>query len=201
MLSEIRDDVCTIFIGVEHTPILVTKDAVGRCDFLADRVSFNEGLKTHIYLDEDTDISYKHFMPIWEYMQYRDFVPRLIDSNVHQRLQGVVIPEGMDKAAVEIAQVYHTASKIQFSDLQLLCVNKLKVLHPLSPDRLLLVIIITTKADPWGCEAESYLREWLIGHVAESFWQLVATEGMIFGRIMAENEDFRQSVLSRLTQN
>ena len=192
------DDTCTIFVGEKQTPFVVLRDAVGQCDFLADRVQFTEELKSHIYLDDG--IRDKEFMPIGEYLAKGEFAPRLIDKGTHQRLENVVLQEEKDEAAECITKVYLAASKVQFGALQLLCVDKLKVLYPLSSRSLLIVVTVITRAESWGCDAEDEIIGWLVDHVAERFWDMVAHEGLTLTRVMSYNEELRQSVLAKLAE-
>ena len=166
---------------------------------IADLVRFDEDLKSHVILSEEMGITREDFESIGEYLQKKDFGPRIVESDTHQRLEGVVLPEEKDEAAVKIAKTYRTASKIQFGDLQGLCVLKLKALYPLSPQYLLIVALIITRAERWGCDAEDEILEWLVSHVAERFWRLVEYEHLNLKKVMLENEMLRQGVFRRLT--
>ena len=196
------DDTCTIFVGADQTPFMVSKEGVGACDFLANRVSFTEELKTHIELDEHSDITAKEFFPLADYLDKGDFEPRLINKgNLLLRLDGVFLPKERDSAAIAVSKVFLNAAKLWYETLQQLCVDKLKALYPLSLDALLTVLMIVSRADTHGSEAGEELKDWLTDHIAEFFWSLVEGKGPTFKRLMYENPETRRRVLEKLGQN
>lgn len=199
MLS--RYDACTIFVGKEFTPFSASVLAVRRCKFLESAKRFDNDLRSHINLYEESDIQREDFAPIGEYLQRKDFTPRLIDSDTRPRIEKVILPEEKDDAAKRIAMTYRTASKIQFADVQLLCVDKLKVLYPLSPQNLLIVVMIINKSEAWGCDAEVEVREWLVDHLVQHFWSLVEFEHKNLMKVMMDNETLSQSVFQKLADN
>ena len=194
---------CTIFVGQEYAPFPASILAVNKCKFLSDRKRFDEELRDYIDLSEDSDIRREQFVPIAEYLQNGDkeFSPRLIDSGTHQRLEKVVLPEEKDQAAQRIAVTYNTAAKIQFGEVQLLCVEKLKVLYPLSPRTLLIVAMIVTRTETWGCDAEDEIQDWLVDHVTEHWWSLAEFEVRNLKKVMGGNEVLSQRVFQKLADN
>lgn len=111
-LSPPGDNTCTIFVGNDQVPFLVSKEGVGACDFLANNVAFSEELKTHIELDEHSDITAKDFFPIADFLHKGDFEPVLINGDsLHRRLKGVALPDEKDRAAVMVSKVFLNAGK------------------------------------------------------------------------------------------
>ena len=109
--------------------------------------------------------------------------------------------EERDNTAIEVAKIYLSASKIQFGALQSLCVNKLRLLYPLSTKKVPTVIMIITRTDSWGCEAEEDVRDWLVDHVAHHFWDLVQTEPSALSRLMMENDVLRKEVIAKMAED
>ena len=171
-----------------------------KCDFLWERKQYTDDLKLHINLCEETQakIQAKEFEPVWQYLTRREFTPRIIDSDSGQKLEKVFMEEQKDDAAMKIIQVYVTASKIHFEALQLLCVNKLRVLYPLSSSTLLIVATMSEMAEKWDCDAETEMKGWLVDHVAERFMTLIGRESIALHRLLSEHEDLRESVFERL---
>ena len=155
---------CTIFVGTAHTPFLVRKDAIGECDFLADLVTFTEDHKSHIklYDRKETNVEAEAFLPVHEYLTRQEFQPRLIDHVTYQRLEGVMLSEEKDTAAVNIAKIYLTASKIKFGRVQVLCMYKIKALYPMSSTSLLIVFQVLKRAELWGCDTEYQINGWFV---------------------------------------
>ena len=196
-----RNDACIIFVGTLETPFSLSNDALSKCKFLADRVASTAELRNQINLNEYTDISPNEFNPVRDFLDNGEFTPHLIESEESERLCQVITEDEKDTAAETIAKVYLTASKIQFAELQSLCVRKLRALYPLSAKYLLIVIRIVTRTDASGCEAEESAEEWLVDHVFEYFWHLVECEGMTFSRLMVDNDCLRQGVLAKLVES
>ena len=82
-----------------------------------------------------------------------------------QRLEGVVLSEEKDKAAIAIAKVYLPACKIHFGALQQLCVDKLKALYPISSNNMLIVFVIAMKAVTNDCQVEHEIKVWFIVYI------------------------------------
>ena len=152
-------------------------------------------------LDEEIGIKAKDFMPLHEYLHNEDFAPRLIGSDGQRRLQGVLLQEDKDTAAINIAKVYLAASKIQFSTVQDLCIQKLMALYPVSTGKLLIVVMIMLKADQYGCDAEQEAFDWLVAHITECYFILMKNEGGALARLMWENKELSQEVRLKLHQN
>ncbi|KAK3703793.1 hypothetical protein LTR37_014239 [Vermiconidia calcicola] len=191
----------TIFVGEEHTPFSVKTDAVQhKCDFLWERKQYTDDLALHINLYEESQakIQAKEFEPVWQYLTRREFTPRIVECDSGQKLEKVFMEEQKDDAAMKVIQIYVTASKIQFGALQLLCVNKLRVLYPLSSSTLLIVATMSEMAEKWDCDTETEMEGWLVDHIAERFMTLIGRESIALHRLLSEHDDLRESVFERL---
>ena len=194
-------DICTIFVGDEHTPYSISVDKLKKCEFLHSRLQSSEELKRYVNLFEEADISAKAFSPILQFLREKDFTPRTMGQGELQKIEKVVLQEEKDDAVDIIAKVYYTASKIQFDALQLACVNKLKVLSPLSLTSVLAVALYATYVASSGDKAEEEMMEWLADYLAKCYYTLMSEEGATFVRVLRENKELRRRVIRKLHEN
>lgn len=138
------------------------------------------------------------FILVTDYWRYSDFMPPLIEKRGSlPRLDGLLLAEHSDDAAEKCARVFRTASHLQLPELQLLCVNQLKVLYLLSPLRILIVAKIFLRSVAWGCDAETDFLDWLVDHVSEYYWLLTREHG----RQLVDVLDGCETMKRRVTEN
>jgi hypothetical protein len=202
MLTFTSHDRCTIFFGSEHTPFIVSRVAVGKCDNLSDWEVFEESLGSHIKLDENTDIEKDRFQPIDEYLKQGDFAPKFSKVFTSDRFEDtIILPEYRDKAAQNVVTVYHTAAKIGFEDIQKLCLRKLRVLNSLSPGCLLMLARIVRNSAKSGPDIEEEMLNWLATQLSTHFWKLVETASKTFSRVMREDTELSQRIFVKMAAN
>jgi hypothetical protein len=190
---------CAIFVGEEHKPFFLSRDDVGKCDFLGDLVHFDQELRSHINLYEDTDITAEQFEPVHEYLKTKEFKPRLFSRENSEQLEGVFMPEDKDEAAMKLVGVYATSAKLHFDALQERCVRKLQALYPLSALSLMLLVKSSENVESQTGNRDEHLRAWLVDHTAEQFFKLYEQNHMTMTRLMEEYPDFREDVIDRLS--
>lgn len=94
--------------------------------------------------------------------------------------------------------VYHTAAKIQFEDVQRLCLRKLRLLDDLSPNALLIVVRIAQNTERFGLDVEQEMFEWLATEISRQFWKLVETAYMTFSRVMRDDPELSRGVFKKM---
>lgn len=193
---------CTIFVGEEYTPFTVCRIASGKCEFLGDREFFEDGMGSYINLYEYSDINKNQFQPIHHYLNYGDFEPRFSrKSDVDRFEETMFLQDQHDEAAKAIIMVYHIAAKIQFQDIQNLCLRKLRLLDMLCPDGFVCLPRIIQMTDRFENDAGEEMLEWLADQISADFWKLVETKWITFSRVMRGYPEFCQRVFRKLAVN
>jgi hypothetical protein len=197
-----RIDHCTIFVGAEYTPFTANRVAMGKCNLLTDWETYTDELGSHINLYEHVDIQRDRFEPIGQYLKGGDFAPRFAKAISTDRFEDpIFMPEQRDDAAQRIAMTYHTAAKIQFEDVQRLCLRKLQLLGSLSPNGMLLVARVVQTTEKYGALVEEVMLEWLAEQISAQFWKLVESAYMTLSRVMRDDQALSKSVFQKLAKD
>ena len=148
-------------------------------------------------------IQREQFEPVDKFLSSNEFAPHIVDGEAYPRLEKVVLQEEKDDAAQKIASVYRTASMLQCEALQTLCLEKWRVLAPLTPATLLIVLhyVYDLEHAPKGCEAEHNAKDWLTDHLVEYFMHVWQCEGMTLQRCLQGNKELRKTVWRKLGEN
>ena len=138
-------------------------------------------------------------------MKRGDFAPKFSKIFTADRLEDtILLPELRDKAAQNVAMVYHTAAKIGFEDVQKLCLRKLRVLDWLSPACLLILARVLKKtkdAASTGSDTEVEMLDWMATQFSVQFWRLVETQYLTFSRVMRADGELSQRVFEKMAAN
>lgn len=141
----------------------------------------------------------KDFKVVATFLIKGSFFPHIVKGHQGRPvLEGVRTDNDANTTAEHLAKAHHTASRLRFGALQLLCVDKLRVLPAVSPSTLMVMIIYFNGATRHGSTAEPDMEEWLVDRIANNYWQLTRNHGDSFSRMMEENIHFRRSVLDRV---
>ncbi|TKA61745.1 hypothetical protein B0A55_10595 [Friedmanniomyces simplex] len=195
-----RHGVYTIFVGNSKVPFQTTRDAVTQSQILSDRTEFTEALGTHVNISDIPEVTARDFVLVGEYLQHSEFTPHLIEKRgAIPRLNGLFLSEERDAAAERCARVFRTASHLQLAGLQSLCVNKLRVLYPLSPLHILIVARIFVRSVNWGCEAKTEFMDWLVDHMAEYYWLLTKEHGGLLVDVLEDSDEIKRRVLESIS--
>ena len=175
---------------------------MGKCNLLTDLETYTEELGSHILLYEHLDIQKDRFEPIAQYLRQNDFHPRFAKAITTDRFEvPIFMPEQRDEAAQYIAMIYNTAAKIQFEDVQKVCLRKLRLLDSLSTKSVLLVARVVHMTEKYGAEVEELMLEWLADQVAGRFLKLVESASMTLSRVLKEDVGLSKRVYEKLAQN
>jgi len=171
-------------------------------DFFSDQVQFSEKFRTHIDFSDSSDVTLKDFAPVHDYLVHGDFAPRLVEKPGQlPKISGVLLQEEKDTQAERFAKIFLTASQLQMAELRALMVKKLQALYPLSPLYLLIVVKICMRSDTWGCDAEGEMYAWLVDHIAEFYFLLVAQNGKQLVEILGESKVMEAEVMAKIAEN
>ncbi|KAK5169700.1 uncharacterized protein LTR77_005678 [Saxophila tyrrhenica] len=194
---------CTIFVGEEHKPFFLPRDKISHYHYFSKSVQHSPELGNHIKLYENSSIKSPAFAPIHEFLITKDCAPYFLDRKTPQ-IEGVFSEETKDTAAQIIATIYVDAAKLQLDGLQTLCVRKIKAMHPLSGQSLMLLIRYSEMVYKHEREHDDEyqsrgdLHHWLVDQVAERFFELYKLNSLAMDRILREYRDFRETVVDRL---
>ncbi len=188
---------CTVFVGHDHTPFILSRDDLGQCDYLTAHMRHDPELRNYVNLYEELDITTHDFHPVWTYLTTKEFTPRLLERE-SPTVEGVFMPETKEGAVEQILVAYLAAVKLYFGQLQDLCVRKFKAMYPLPTVSLMLVIMRNEGLKLGGYDNGGELREWLVDHTAEQFFALYAENNLTMGRVMEEHGEFREDVVEKL---
>ncbi|KAK3621413.1 hypothetical protein LTR56_022807 [Elasticomyces elasticus] len=184
------------------TPFQFPEDAIRESELFCGRTKFTEKTGSVVDISDIEKVTAIDFVEVNEYLRYGDFPPPLIEKrNSLPRIDGLILPEEKDAAAEKCARVFRTASYLELGSLQALCLNKLRVLYPLSPLRILIVAKYLLRSVAWGCEAETEYVDWMIDHISEYYLLLVKQYGPQLVDILDNSPLIKGRVMANLSAN
>jgi len=196
------DQECTIIVsgGGVATPFLVAKNRVGESELLGSLTRLSNEQGEVLHLPAELDIATVRFMPVADYLRTGDFAPHLIAKpGTLPQLEGLTRPEDNNDAAEKLAWVYNIATKLSLGDLQMLAMEKLRTLYPLSPLQLLVVTKIIVNGSDW--DPQGSLMPWIVDHFAEYYFQLMEDHGKQLSRVLQSNDALRMGVHEKLASD
>ncbi|KAK5676126.1 hypothetical protein LTS10_011416 [Elasticomyces elasticus] len=197
-----KHGIYTILVGGDKTPFQFPEDAIRESELFCGRTKFTEKTGSVVDISDIEEVTAIDFVEVNEYLRYGDFPPPLIEKrNSLPRIDGLILPEEKDAAAEKCARVFRTASYLELGSLQALCLNKLRVLYPLSPLRILIVAKYLLRSVAWGCEAETEYVDWMIDHISEYYLLLVKQHGPQLVDILENSPLIKGRVMANLSAN
>jgi hypothetical protein len=140
-----------------------------------------------------TRLKFEAFRPIYEYLKYGDYSPRVRDG----RLELNNTPEDHGREVVRSGQIFCLAREMQLEELMGLVCRKFKLLKK-QPLSVLFVVKPVFKIEADGTEFDSKMRQMLIQEAAENFPAYQTKQAEKFWTLQKTAPDFVRDVIKQV---
>ena len=197
MLTTLSPSPNTVIIYVDnpHKMFKVNRAGLSTSPLLSKLLSHHPQNGWYIMSPMLSSIDANDFQPIGEYIGRREYHPNILDDGtVHVRLQGDLTPEMLRHQVVRCGTIYRIAQMLEMPGLQDLAFRKLKALAPqYQPLEILTVIELLFEI------GDLEIRQYLMKHVADHYWNFVLAETEKMVKVMSGNEKLARGVFGMLS--
>ncbi|KAI9871572.1 MAG: hypothetical protein M1830_002732 [Pleopsidium flavum] len=191
-----HDEKVQIYVDNPFKIFVISKENVKQSPLLKSLLSYQPSEGWCIMSPVLSRFHAKAFEAVVEYLNGAEYTPRLLnDGKADVRLENITTNSAKAAQVLNSGILYCMAGKLQLRAMKDLALRKLRVLSPYPPSMFIPIVGLVFQH---GCARDDVeIRELLVEHIAEDYWELQKKEPRQFMEVMTTFPELDASVTAR----